>query len=93
MNRTRYIPAIIMLAADFVVCVATIYFKYTTKEILLFVLVTSVIFLVLGLFIKMLAEKYLIVDTMQEILEEEEGMEENTTEDKNENKKEVKDKE
>lgn len=93
MNRTRYIPSIIMLAADFVVCVATIYFKYTTKEILLIVLATSVIFLVLGLFIKMLAEKYLIVDTMQEILEEEESMEDNSTEDKNENKKEVKDKE
>ena len=70
MNRTRYIPSIVMLAADFVACIATIYFRYTTRQIMLIVLATSVIFLVLGLFIKMFAEKYLVVDTMKEVLEE-----------------------
>ena len=60
MNRTRYIPSIVMLAADFVACIATIYFRYTTRQIMLIVLATSVIFLVLGLFIKMFAEKYLV---------------------------------
>ena len=45
MNRTRYIPSIVMLSAALVSCIATIYFKYTTKEILWIVLVTSVIFL------------------------------------------------
>ena len=49
MNRTRYIPSIVMLAADFVACIATIYFRYTTRQIMLIVLATSVIFLVLGL--------------------------------------------
>lgn len=78
MNRTKYIPSIIMLAADFIVCIATIYFRYSTKEILLIVLATSVIFLILGFFIKMFAEKYLVTDTMEEVLEEENREEEKT---------------
>ena len=83
MNRTRYIPSIVMLAADFVACIATIYFRYTTRQIMLIVLATSVIFLVLGLFIKMFAEKYLVVDTMKEVLEEDS---EDTDTDKSNNK-------
>ena len=88
MNRTRYIPSIVMLAADFVACIATIYFSYTTRQIMLIVLATSVIFLVLGLFIKMFAEKYLVVDTMKEVLEEdsENTQEEDTDTDKSNNK-------
>lgn len=70
MNRTRYIPSIIMLAAAFVACVTTIYFKYSTRQIMLIVLGTGVVFLVIGLFIKMLAEKYLVISTMEEIEEE-----------------------
>ncbi|GEM_PF-2627536 len=88
MNRTRYIPSIVMLAADFVACIATIYFKYTTREIMLIVLATSVIFLVLGLFIKMFAEKYLVVETMKDVLEEdgENTQEEDTDKDNKDNK-------
>lgn len=88
MNRTRYIPSIVMLVADFVACIATIYFRYTTRQIMLIVLATSVIFLVLGLFIKMFAEKYLVVDTMKEVLEEdgENTQEEDTDTDKSNNK-------
>lgn len=70
MNRTRYIPSIIMLAAAFVACVTTIYFKYSTKEIMLIVLGTGVVFLVIGLFIKILVEKYLIISTIEETEEE-----------------------
>ncbi len=77
MNRTRYIPSIIMLAAAFVACVTTIYFKYSTKEIMLIVLGTSVVFLVIGLFAKMLAEKFLIVSTLEETEEEGEDNSEN----------------
>jgi len=77
-----------MLAADFVACIATIYFKYTTREIMLIVLATSVIFLVLGLFIKMFAEKYLVVETMKDVLEEdgENTQEEDTDKDNKDNK-------
>lgn len=70
MNRTRYIPSIIMLAAAFVACVTTIYFEYSTKDIMLIVLGTGVVFFVIGFFIKMLAEKYLVVRTMEEVEEE-----------------------
>ena len=35
---------------------------------MLIVLATSVIFLVLGLFIKMFAEKYLVVETMKDVM-------------------------
>lgn len=72
MNRTRYIPSIIMLAAAFVACVTTIYFKYSTRDIMLIVLGTGVVFFVIGMFIRMLAEKYLIVQTMEETIEENE---------------------
>ena len=91
MNRTRYIPSIVMLAADFVACIATIYFKYTTREIMLIVLATSVIFLVLGLFIKMFAEKYLVVETMKEVLEEdgENTQEEDTDKDNKDSNKDI----
>lgn len=74
MNRTRYIPSIVMLAAAFVACVSTIYFGYSTKQILLIVLAVSVIFLVLGLIIKILAERYLIVSTKLETMEEEQNV-------------------
>lgn len=71
MSRTRYIPSIVMLAAAFVACVSTIYFKYTTKQILFIVLITSVCFFILGQIIRIIAEKYLIVSIAEEIAEEE----------------------
>ena len=82
MNRTRYIPTIVMLTAAFVACIATIYFKYSTKEILLIVLATSVIFFILGFFIKMIAERFLVVNTMTEVIEENEDKENDDEESK-----------
>lgn len=70
MSRTKYIPSIVMLAAAFVACVSTIYFKYTTRQILYIVLITSVCFFIIGQFIRMIAEKYLIVSTIDEMAEE-----------------------
>lgn len=85
MNRTKYIPSIVMLAAAFVACVSTIYFKYTTREILYIVLITSVCFFILGHIIRMLAEKYLIVETIEEMnSEESEGEETEKSENKQE---------
>lgn len=71
MNRTKYIPSIVMLAAAFVACVSTIYFKYTTEQILYIVLITSVCFFILGQIIRMIAEKHLIVETIEEMDSEE----------------------
>ncbi len=70
MNRTRYIPSIVMLSAAFVVCVSTMYFKYDTKQIVFLVLVTSVVFFIIGQIIRLLAEKFLVISTMEEVLTE-----------------------
>lgn len=74
-NRTKYIPSIVMLAAAFVACIMSIYYEYTTKELLLIVLGTIVVFFVIGLFVKLIADKYLIVSVEAE-MEMEEGSEE-----------------
>lgn len=66
MNRTRYIPSIVMLSAALVSCVATIFFRYSTKDIMIIVLITSIVFLMIGQIIRRIAEKYLIISTMTE---------------------------
>ena len=71
-DRTRYIPSIVMLSAALVSCVATIIFRYETKEILLIVLGTSIVFFIIGLFIRRFALKYLVVKTVEETIEEQE---------------------
>lgn len=89
MGRTKYIPSIVMLAAAFVACVSTIYFKYTTKQILFIVLVTSVCFFILGQIIRMIAEKFLIIETIEE-LEKEESENEESKNEESENKQKLK---
>lgn len=85
MSRTKYIPSIVMLAAAFVACVSTIYFKYTTEQILYIVLISSVCFFILGQIIRMIAEKYLIVETIKEMdNDESEGEESENKEQKDE---------
>ncbi|MBQ3545086.1 MAG: hypothetical protein IJA34_08895 [Lachnospiraceae bacterium] len=84
MNRTKYIPSIVMLAAAFVACVSTIYFKYTTREILYIVLIISVCFFGLGHIIRMIAEKYLVVETIEEMKSEESEEESDKSESKQE---------
>ena len=71
-DRTRYIPSIVMLSAALVSCVATIIFRYSTKEILLIVLATSVVFLIIGSIIRRIVLKYLVVSTVEETNEEQE---------------------
>lgn len=71
MNRTRYIPSIVMLAAALVTCLTTMYFDYETKDILLLVLAVSVVFLLIGYVIKFFTDKYLIIETLTEVQEEE----------------------
>lgn len=71
MKRTKYIPSIVMLAAALVTCVTTIYFEYSTRDILMFVLAAGVVFLLIGFVIQFIAEKYLIVETTEEIIKDE----------------------
>lgn len=77
-NRTRYIPSIVMLAAAFVACIMSMYYDYTTKEILVIVLCTIVVFFVVGLMIKIIADKYLIISMEAEIDKESEEEEEHS---------------
>lgn len=86
MNRTRYIPSIVMLAAALVTCLTTMYFDYETKDILLLVLAVSVVFLLIGYVIKFFTDKYLIIETLTEVQEEEEQEDtEGNVEDKDNN--------
>lgn len=82
-NRTRYIPSIIMLAAAFVACIMSIYYDYTTKEILWIVLCTIVVFFVIGIVIKIIADKYLITTMEAEIEDQSEEEEENSDNEEN----------
>lgn len=83
-RKTRYIPSIIMLAAAFVACIMSIYYNYTTKETLFNVLCTLVVFFVIGIIIKLIADKCLIVSMEAEIENEskDDGEETDFVEDK-----------
>lgn len=78
MDRTKYIPSIVMLTAGFVVCIVTYISKYSLITALLTILCTMVVFFVLGLFIKLLINKF-IVEPLQV---QKEDVNENNTEKK-----------
>ena len=82
-NRTRYIPSIVMLAAAFAECIMSIYYDYTTKEILWIVLGTIVVFFVIGIIVKVIADKYLITTMEAEIENQSEDEEENSDNEEN----------
>ncbi len=76
-NRTRYIPSIVMLMAGFVACIITIVHDYSTKDILLISTGVMVVFLVVGFIIKLLVERFIFTNTIDEI---EDNNEENNEE-------------
>lgn len=70
MNRTRYIPSIVMLTAGFVVSIITYVYNYSLKGALLTIAFSMTGFLILGYIIRILVEK-LIVQPMLQAMEEE----------------------
>ena len=70
MNRTRYIPSIVMLTAGFVVSIITYVYNYNLKTALLTIALSMVGFLILGYIIKMIIDKF-IVRPMIKAMEEE----------------------
>lgn len=66
MNRTKYIPAIVMLTAGFVVCIVTFLNKYSLKGALMAILFTMVGFLIIGYMIKFVVNKFIIIPMMEE---------------------------
>lgn len=65
-NRSRYIPALVTLMASFFACILSIYYKYTTRETVFILLITIVVFFVIGLIIKKIADTFLQVEILEE---------------------------
>lgn len=72
-NRTRYIPAIITLLAAFVACVVSIFYDYSTRDFLLIVMCTIVVFFIVGMIAKVIADHYLVISLQKELDQEEES--------------------
>lgn len=66
MNRTKYIPAIVMLTAGFVVCIVTFLNDFSLKGALMAILFTMVGFLILGYIIKFLVNKFIVIPLLEE---------------------------
>lgn len=85
MERTRYIPSIISLAAGFVACLVTMINTYDTLEILIIVLSTLIVFYIVGTIARSMINKALFVtkidDDDESENEEGEDSEENSDED------------
>lgn len=83
-ERFKYIPSIVMLLAGFIACIVTIVCKYEILEALTVILVTLIIFYIIGIVIKALFNRFLINDELAdedgEALPEEEADKENPDE-------------
>ena len=83
-ERFKYIPSIVMLLAGFIACIVTIVCKYEILEALTVILVTLIIFYIIGIVIKALFNRFLINDELAdedgEALPEEEAAGENPDE-------------
>ncbi|MDE6233366.1 MAG: hypothetical protein K2M60_08500 [Lachnospiraceae bacterium] len=70
MNRTRYIPAIVMLTSGFVVSIVTFINKYSLRGALGTIFFTMLGFLILGYIIKFIVNKFIILPMLKEAEEE-----------------------
>lgn len=70
MNRTRYIPAIVMLTAGFVVSIVTFLKKYSLRGALGTIFFTMLGFLILGYIIKFIINRFIILPMLKEAEEE-----------------------
>ena len=61
-ERFKYIPSIVMLLAGFISCIVTMVCKYEILEALIVILVTLIIFYIIGIVIKALFNRFLISD-------------------------------
>ena len=91
-NRTRYIPALIMLTAGFVTCISTIIHNYTTEEILLITSGVMAVFLIVGFVVRFIIDRYIIIEETNEEDEEKEDGEDDDEKEENDDKSDKKDK-
>lgn len=76
-NRTRYIPALVMLMAGFLVCVVTIINDYSTRDMMLICAVVMIAFFVIGSIVRYIVERVVLAPEKKDNKPEE-------TEEKNE---------
>jgi divalent metal cation (Fe/Co/Zn/Cd) transporter len=60
-NRIKYIPSIVTLLAGFIACIVTILSQYEIIDALVTILVVVVIFYMVGLIIRALFNKFLVI--------------------------------
>lgn len=88
MKRTKYIPAIVTLVGCLAASIIAIVNRYDALHSMIIILSVLVGFYIAGLIIRMLTEKYLIIEEEKELTE---GTQENTDEsEENTAKEEVK---
>ena len=68
--KTKKIPAIIMLIGGSVTCIVTYISRYDLEEMLIALVVSLIIFYILGLLVEFLFEKFEIAKEEDEIAEE-----------------------
>ncbi|MBE5925864.1 MAG: hypothetical protein E7270_02725 [Lachnospiraceae bacterium] len=78
-NRSRYVPALIMLTAGFVTCISTIIHNYTTEEILLITSGVMAVFLIVGFVVRFIIDRYIIIEETED--DEEKDKEKEDSED------------
>lgn len=76
MKRTKYIPAIVTLTGALAVSVIAIINRYDALHAMIIILAGVVGFYIAGLIIRLLAEKYLVIEEEKDTSEEEENDEE-----------------
>lgn len=64
--KAKWIPALIMLAAGFVTSVVLILNQYNNTEAFTILLVVLIVFYIIGLIVKAIAGKFLIVEVQEE---------------------------
>ena len=75
-ERTKYIPSIISLAAGLIASIVAIINKYSSLETMIVVLVALIVFYIIGSIIRYVANKMLIIPEPEETESEETESEE-----------------
>ena len=92
MKRTKYIPAIVTLIGCLCATIITLLNRYSALQSMIIILVVLVVFYVAGQIIRVLVDKYLVLE--KDALNEESLMEEDaegeTSDNKTENEEEAK---
>lgn len=79
MKKTKLLPAFIMLMAGAITCIMTYMMDYSIKQMLLTLLIVLVVFYILGIFVKVILDRFTKIPP-QSIAEEGEVVEKEAAE-------------